>query len=98
MLIKTKRGWELPESAATPGQAFPARGRLCQAIAAGPILLAAGASLGLRAARAAADPSTALYPMAQNPGYKLDRPVTPEADATSYNNYYEFGSSKDVVD
>ena len=98
MLIKTKRGWELPESAATPEHVFRARRRLCQAIAAGPILLAAGASLGLRPARADADPSAALYPMTQNPRYKLDRPVTPEADATSYNNYYEFGSSKDVVD
>ena len=99
MLIKTKRGWELPESAATPEHVFRARRRLCQAIAAGPILLAAGASLGLRPARAAtADPSAALYPMAQNPRYKLDRPITPEADATSYNNYYEFGSSKDVVE
>jgi sulfoxide reductase catalytic subunit YedY len=97
MLIKTKRGWELPESAATPEDVFRARRRLCQAIAAGPILLAAGASLGLRPARADADPSAALYPMKQNPRYKLDRPVTPEADATSYNNYYEFGSSKDVV-
>jgi methionine sulfoxide reductase catalytic subunit len=93
MLIKTRRGWELPESAATPEHVFHARRRLCQAIAAGPILLAAG----VRPARADADPSAALYPMAQNPRYKLDRPVTPEADATSYNNYYEFGSSKDVV-
>src|SRR5882724_8668839 len=97
MLIKMKRGWELPESAATPEHVFRARRRLCQAIAAGPVLLVAGAALGLRPARADADPSAALYPMAQNPRYKLDRPVTPEADATSYNNYYEFGSSKDVA-
>src|SRR5215813_5116228 len=97
MLIKTKRAWELPESAATPEHVFRARRRLCQAIAAGPILLAAGAALGTRAAWADADPSAGLYPVKQNPRYKLDRPVTPEADATSYNNYYEFGSSKDVV-
>jgi sulfoxide reductase catalytic subunit YedY len=97
MLIKTKRGWELPESAATPEDVFHARRRLCQAIAAGPILLAAGASLGVRPARADADPSAALYPVGQNPRYKLDRALTPEADATSYNNYYEFGSSKDVM-
>ena len=100
MLIKTKRGWELPESAATPEHVFRTRRRLCQAIAAGPILLAAGAGLGvspLLADSAVADPSAALYPVAQNARYKLDRPLTPEADATSYNNYYEFGSSKDVV-
>src|SRR5215470_13829263 len=97
MLIKAKRGWELPESAATPEHVFRARRRLCQAIAAGPILLAAGAMFGTRGAQAGTDPSAGLYPVKQNPRYKLDRPVTPEADATSYNNYYEFGSSKDVV-
>jgi sulfoxide reductase catalytic subunit YedY len=100
MLIKTKRGWELPESAATPEHVFRARRRLCQAIAAGPVLLAVGAGLGVRPLLAddtVADPSAALYPVAQNARYKLDRPLTPEADATSYNNYYEFGSSKDIV-
>jgi sulfoxide reductase catalytic subunit YedY len=97
MLIKTKRAWELPESAATPEHVFRARRRLCQAIAAGPILLAAGTTLGMRAAQADADPSAGLYPFKQNARYKLDRPITPEADATTYNNYYEFGSSKDVV-
>ena len=96
MLIKTKRGWELPESTATPEHVFRARRRLCQAIAAGPILAAIGVR-PLRADNTVADPSTALYPVPQNPRYKLDRPLTPEADATSYNNYYEFGSSKDVV-
>jgi len=93
MLVKSKRGWELPESAATPEQMFRDRRRLCQALAAGPILLAAGRSL---ADEAMADPSASLYPAAQNPRYMLDRPLTPEAEATSYNNYYEFGSSKDV--
>ena len=100
MLIKTRRAWELPDSAATPEQVFRDRRRLCQAMAAGPILIA-GAALGgrrLSADDAPADPSAALYPMAQNPRYTLDRPLTAEADATSYNNYYEFGSSKEVKD
>jgi sulfoxide reductase catalytic subunit YedY len=99
MRIRRKRGWELPESAATPEPLFRDRRRLCQAIAAGPILLAAGASLGVGPAQAetpAADPSAGLYPLARNPRYVLDRPVTPEPLSTSYNNYYEFGSSKDV--
>ena len=40
MLIKIKRGWELPESAATDEGVYLERRRLCKAIAAGPILLA----------------------------------------------------------
>ncbi len=40
MLIKVRRGWELPESAATPEHIFHDRRRLLKAAAAGPILLA----------------------------------------------------------
>jgi sulfoxide reductase catalytic subunit YedY len=70
-------------------------------LVAGPILLAAGSTPGGHRAladQAPADPSAGLYPFARNPRYKLDRGVTPEELATSYNNYYEFGSSKDVKD
>ena len=99
MLVKVKRGWELPESAATPEHVFRNRRRLCQAIAAGPVLLAAGGPLTaavLRADDSAADPSASLYPVPQNPRYTLDRPLTAEEYPTSYNNFYEFGSSKEV--
>ena len=97
MFIKTRRGWELPESAATPEAIFRDRRRLCQAIAAGPILLA-GAPLLPRSALAGtmADPSAGLYPVARNDRYKLDRDLTAEDQVTTFNNYYEFGSSKDV--
>ena len=96
MPIKIKRGWELPESAATPEHVFRDRRRLVQGLAAGPILLALGGGLGVRPGHAAADLSTALYPAPRNPRYELDRPLTAEEWATSYNNFYEFGSSKDV--
>jgi len=97
MFIKTRRGWELPESAATPEAVFRDRRRLCQAIAAGPILLA-GASLLPRGAMAdtMADPSAGLYPLTRNDRYKLDRALTAEDQVTTFNNYYEFGSSKDI--
>jgi sulfoxide reductase catalytic subunit YedY len=99
MFIKIKRGWELPESAATPEAVFHDRRRLIAGLAAGPILAAAAPLLGSRVALAAGDdPSVGLYPVAQNPRYTLDRPLTAEELATSYNNFYEFGSSKDVVE
>ena len=50
------------------------------------------------AAAADADPSAKLYPFKRNDTYKLDRPLTPADLVTSYNNYYEFGSSKDISD
>lgn len=98
MFVRKKRGWELPESAATPEAVFRDRRRLLAGLAAGPMLAAAGPLLGSRSARAATDPSTGLYPLSRNPRYELDRELTPEALATSYNNFYEFGSSKDIVE
>ncbi|MEE8248340.1 MAG: protein-methionine-sulfoxide reductase catalytic subunit MsrP, partial [Alphaproteobacteria bacterium] len=58
MLIRVKRGWELPESAATPEDAFLNRRRLLKGLAAGPILAAGSpfaAALSLGAAAAAGD-------------------------------------------
>jgi len=43
------------------------------------------------------DPSSGLYPAKQNPRYTLDRPLTDEKLATTYNNFYEFGSQKSVA-
>src|SRR5262249_22716088 len=43
------------------------------------------------------DPTKDLYPAKRNEAYTLDRPVTDEKINTSYNNFYEFGSSKNIV-
>lgn len=98
MFIRKKPGWELPESAATPESVFLSRRRLLKGLAAGPMLATAGSLLPRRSAAAAEDPSAALYPVPRNPRYELDRALTAEELATSYNNFYEFGSSKDIVD
>ncbi len=111
MLVKIKRGWELPDSAATPERLFENRRRLIKAAAAGPIVLAAPGLLAacdeaqgendplakqLAASDAQVDPSTPLYPATRNMRYRLDRELTDEKLATTYNNYYEFGSTKNV--
>ena len=102
MLIRSKRGWELPERTATPESVFHNRRRLIKGLAAGSIVAAAPALLtacdqdttqAAQAAEKAAnevDPSAGLYPVQRNLRYKLDRPVTDEEYATTYNNYYEF--------
>src|ERR1700737_1721181 len=94
MLIGRRRGWVLRESEATPEAVFHRRRDLLKAVAAGSIL-----APGLLSSLAAAgeDPSAELYPAKQNPRYVLDRPLTAEKLATSYNNFYEFGSHKSIA-
>ena len=95
MQILRRRGWELPESEATPEAVFRDRRRLIQAAAAGSIAAAAW-PVAAHAATTEADPTADLYPGPRNPAYTLDRPLTPEEVATTYNNFYEFGSSKGI--
>ena len=45
MHIRRKRGWELPESAATPEAVYLNRRDFAKGLAAGPVLLALGAGL-----------------------------------------------------
>ena len=103
MLIKRRRGWEMPESKATPEHVFRDRRRILAGLGYGSLAVG-GLALGwgevggaIATARAdAPDPTAALYPAKQNPRYKLDRPLTPEKDATTYNNFYEYGTSKRI--
>jgi sulfoxide reductase catalytic subunit YedY len=94
MLIRRRRGWELPESAATEEAVFRDRRRLIQSLAAGPIL--ARALLRSTSAFADTDPSALLYPAKRNSKYTLNRPLTPEKYPESYNNFYEFTTDKEV--
>jgi len=97
MAIRSRRGWELPESAATPEAIYLDRRRLVQALAAGPILAGVPGLFGAaRAAETAADPSAGRYPAARNDRFAVARPLTPEREATTYNNFYEFGSDKGI--
>jgi len=93
MLIKNRPSWAIPESEATPEAVFFNR----RAFMAGGAGLIAGTALPGAALAQGADPTLDLYPAKTNAAYALDRPVTPEADAASYNNFYEFGTSKDIV-
>ena len=99
MFIKHKKGWEIPQSQATPEVVFRDRRRFLTAGAVGALALGGGLQLGVRPAAADApsdDPSAKLYPAARNDRYTLDRPITDEKVSTTYNNYYEFGSSKTI--
>lgn len=91
MLIRRTRDWELPERLATPEHLVLGRRGLLKGVGA-----AAGAALLPSAARAKDDPTADLYPVPRNEAYTLDREMTPETLATTYNNFYEFGSHKEI--
>jgi sulfoxide reductase catalytic subunit YedY len=97
MFIKRRRGWELPESAATPEHVFLNRRRL---LLGGGALAAAGVGAAMLSGEAPAqqapDPSAGLYPAPRNARFEAGRPITPEQTVTTYNNFYEFGTSKNI--
>lgn len=96
MLIKRTKGWELPASAVTPEHVYMNRRAFMGAAAAGTI--AGGALLSGRAARAdETEAWNSLYPAPTNEIYQAGRELTPEEMVASYNNFYEFGSSKEIA-
>jgi sulfoxide reductase catalytic subunit YedY len=94
MLVRSKPGWEIPQSIETPESTFLERRLLVKAMAAAPILAAGAMLSGSKGVAANTDMSARLYPAARNSSYSLDRPLNTEKEATTYNNFYEFGSHK----
>ncbi|PWR19876.1 protein-methionine-sulfoxide reductase catalytic subunit MsrP [Zavarzinia compransoris] len=107
MLIRIRKAWDqLRDSEATPEAVFLDRRRLMTLAAAGTLFAvgacdaadgparAEGAASG--STGAAPDPSASLYPAKRNPAFTLDRPLTEEQWASTYNNFYEFGTHKQV--
>ena len=78
-----RHGWEIAESEVTSEGTFLSRRTLL------------GASAGLIAGLAASDPASAQG-APRNPAYNAGRELTAERDATTYNNFYEFGTDKSI--
>ncbi len=94
--VRTKRGWELPESEATPEALFLTRRALLAGVPGAGLAMAGAASAQRVGTAPAADATAGRYPAARNDRYPLDRPLTAESDATTYNNFYEFGGHKAI--
>lgn len=94
MHVIHRRGWEIPEREATPEGLFLNR----RALLAGSAAIGAGAILPAAAFAETPDPSAGLYPAPRNELYKLDRALTPEKVTSRYNNFYEFGSTKEIYE
>jgi sulfoxide reductase catalytic subunit YedY len=94
--IHRRRPWHMPEHLATPEHVYLNR-RAFMASAAGATTIALTGSAAAQRVADLPDPTAKLYPPKRNEAYTLDRPVTDEKVNGAYNNFYEFGSSKDVT-
>jgi methionine sulfoxide reductase catalytic subunit len=96
MHVMRSRQWEIPERLATPEQLFFNRRAFLAATGAAAFSLSPKIVLAQRVSDLP-DPTKDLYPAKRNEKFTLDRPITDEKINTSYNNFYEFGSTKNVV-
>ena len=105
MPILKKPEWSKPDREATDEDVYLNRRRILTAMGIGGAILAAPfAWRGMQGilpepvpiAPPEPDPSAGLYPVERNTTFTLDRELTPEKDAITYNNFYEFGSHKSI--
>ena len=88
MQIRKPRSWELPDSVVTPEAQYLRRRDFLRVVG----LEVAATAIFPSAIRAA----TAGFPDALDPAFKLDGvKLTPYNLITSYNNFYEWGLSKE---
>ena len=102
MLIRKPKRWELSDRTATPEEFFFNRRQLvtgASALALSLPLAACGSKSAVaskQVSKVGPNPTLKLYPAKRDMAFKLDRPITKEQIAETYNNYYEFGTSKDI--
>lgn len=115
MLIRRKKGWEIPDSQATSeavffnrraflrktGQSIAGAGALavlgCDEQGGADVTKTSAATSAEIAADSAPDTTLSLYPARRNAAYTLDRALTPIGVTSKYNNFYEFGSHKQIA-
>jgi methionine sulfoxide reductase catalytic subunit len=99
-----RRFWKVPTRDVMPEAVFRERRRFLQTAGSIGLGLAGLALPSCGPARDAAiigaqenPPAPELYPAARNANFRLDRPLTDEAYAASYNNFYEFSVFKSGI-
>lgn len=96
MLIRKRRGWEIPESQVTPEHVFLDRRQILKAAGFGAAGILASRSIGAARAEDETIPTADLYPAARNDAYTVERAITDKDINFTYNNFYEFGSHKRI--
>jgi len=102
--IKISKDWEISGSIATPESVFMNRRKFLQGTALTALATTALLTTGCTASQPNPDAETTLsaaekniYPAKRNSIFQLDRKLTAENVAGSYNNFYEFTSVKEDV-
>ncbi|MCF4099024.1 protein-methionine-sulfoxide reductase catalytic subunit MsrP [Maritalea mediterranea] len=94
MHIRKSPRWQLKQAEATPESVYLNRRQIMAGgLAAGAI----AASGGLGISKAFAQEDRMALEAARNDAYQLDRDLTPEKFNLEYNNFYEFGSHKEIA-
>lgn len=98
--LHRRPSWALSEARATPEDVFLARRTILKGLGLGGAGLALGTAFRVKEARAAsaAEKTADLYPAKRNGTYTIERDLTPEEINSTYNNFYEFGSHKQIAE
>ena len=100
MIIRRTPPWHLPGSSATSESLFLTRRRFLEASAIAALATACGVPAVkpevAEQVRRTLPPPRAPFPFPRNSRFTLDRELTDEVVAATYNNFYEFTAEKDV--
>jgi sulfoxide reductase catalytic subunit YedY len=96
--IHRRPSWAIDERHATPEGAFLDRRSIIKGFGLGLVSAAALIAGNRSAGSQEADPTADLYPAPKNEAYTLDRGLTPEEINAHYNNFYEFGTQKNIFE
>ena len=89
MFLKKNKIWSLKESSITSESVFKSRRKILKNLAVGSLVVPSTSLIPFTA-------FSSFYPPINNNFYKVDRDLTKENLATTYTNFYEFGSSKNI--
>ena len=89
MFLKKNKVWNLKESSITTESVFVSRRKILKNLAVGSLVVPSASLIPFPA-------FSSFYPPITNNFYKVDRDLTKESLATTYTNFYEFGSSKNI--
>ena len=90
--IINKKIWNIENQYITDEKIFNSRRKILKNLALGSLFYAGMSSIP----KNVLSQSNLYYPPKVNNLYKVNRPITKESDATTYTNFYEFGSSKNI--
>ena len=89
MFIKRQKIWNIKESSITSEYFFKSRRKILKNLAVGSLFVPSTSLISFPA-------FSSFYPPKIKNSHKVDREITKESLATTYTNFYEFGSSKNI--